>query len=269
MKEYIQALSKDVEVILDIVQSSIKNVYPRYYPKEVVDFFLDLHCRDNISRDIDDGLVGMLVVDGICVGTGCYRDNHITRVYVKPEYQGKGHGSYIMNCLETTISKKYEKSVLDASLPASHLYEKRGYSTIEHCRYSVDSGVVLVYEVMEKLLIKNTTRINYDGKKFVPRVNTNNGEVDNNTMFTYHQNGFDFSADYSGGDIKKGYMIGKVCENGELDFCYEHINVNDEIRVGKCHSVPKINDNGKIELHEEWQWLNGDCSSGKSIVVEK
>ena len=114
MKKYIQALNKDVEVILDIVQSSIKNVYPRYYPKEVVNFFCELHCRDN----------------------------HITRVYVKPEYQRKGYGSYIiMDCLETIISKQYDKAVLDASLPAIHLYEKRGYSTSEHCRYSVANNV--------------------------------------------------------------------------------------------------------------------------------
>lgn len=95
MKEYIQASTKDIEVILNIVQASIKSVYPKYYPKEVVDFFSDLHCKENIINDINDELVGILLVDGVCVGTGCYRVNHITRVYVLPEQQGKGYGSYI------------------------------------------------------------------------------------------------------------------------------------------------------------------------------
>jgi len=27
-------------------------------------------------------------------------------------------------------------------------------------------------------------------------------------------------------------------------------------------------DNGKIELAEEWQWLNGDMSKGSSVVTE-
>ena len=72
-----------------------------------------------------------------------------------------------------------------------------------------------------------------------------------------------------GGDVKKGSMIGKVSDNGELDFFYHHLNMKDEIRAGKCHSVPAINAEGKIELHEEWQWLNGDCSCGRSVVVEK
>lgn len=152
MKEYIQAQSKDIEVILDIVQTSIQKIYPKYYPQEVVDFFCELHCKENILKDIDDGLVGILLVDGTCVGTGCFRDNHITRVYVSPEYQGKGYGSYIMDCLEKIISKKYSKSILDASLPASHLYEKRGYSIIKHCKCPVKNEAILVYEIMEKSL---------------------------------------------------------------------------------------------------------------------
>lgn len=152
MKEYRKASSKDTETVLEIVQNSITNVYPKYYPKEVVEFFCNLHCLEHIAKDIEDGLVGILFVDGICVGTGCYRENHITRVYVKPEYQGKGYGSFIMDCLENEIAKHYSKSILDASLPASHLYEKRGYSTIEHGRHPVKNSVVLVYEVMEKAL---------------------------------------------------------------------------------------------------------------------
>ena len=111
--------------------------------------------------------------------------------------------------------------------------------------------------------------INYDNKIFVPRENTKNGEVDGSTVFHYHQSGTDFYADYAGGEIRRGFMIGKVRENGDLDFYYQHINTGDEIRVGRCHSVPFINAAGKTELHEEWQWLNGDCSSGHSVVVEK
>jgi hypothetical protein len=40
------------------------------------------------------------------------------------------------------------------------------------------------------------------------------------------------------------------------------------VRIGVCHSVPQILDNGKIKLSEKWQWLNGDQSEGESVVVE-
>ena len=55
-----------------------------------------------------------------------------------------------MECLEADIAKNHESVELDASLPASHLYEKRGYKTVKHEKWSVENGVVLVYEIMEK-----------------------------------------------------------------------------------------------------------------------
>ncbi len=57
-----------------------------------------------------------------------------------------------MQTLEDEIAPRYDTAWLDASLPASHLYETRGYATVEHRHWNVENGVVLVYEVMQKLL---------------------------------------------------------------------------------------------------------------------
>lgn len=165
--EYIRAAEKDTEQILSIVQDTIQRIYPNYYPQEVVDFFCRLHCREQILEDIKSGLVGILQNDGITVGTGCRRDNHITRVYVTPEYQGKGYGSYIMQCLENEICPQYDTAYLDASLPACHLYEKRGYQTVEYKKYTVENGKILVYEVMAKPLFRSSTGVCYDGKSVI------------------------------------------------------------------------------------------------------
>ena len=152
--EYIKATEEDLEHIVMLVQETIKTIYPKYYPKEVVDFFCGLHCKENIASDIKDGSVGILKSDGEIVGTGCYKDNHITRVYVKPAFQKQGYGNYIMQCLENEIRNCHDNVYLDASLPASLLYEKRGYKTIKHEQWDVENDVVLVYEVMEKQLVK-------------------------------------------------------------------------------------------------------------------
>lgn len=266
--DYIKATCENIDRVFDIVQNTVKTIYPRYYPKEVVDFFCELHNRENIAKDIENGNVGILVESNQIVGTGSHDGNHITRVYVLPEFQGKGYGSFIMKCLEDEILEKYDKVLLDASLPASHLYEQRGYRTVKHEKWSVGNDVILVYEVMEKELLKRDTDICYDGKRFCPRANTENGEVNGETIFCYHQRGNELWAEYAGGEIRKGYLIGFVEENGELDFYYQHINTQNQIRVGKCHSIPKTLENGKIELFEEWQWLNGDQSKGSSIVTE-
>lgn len=140
--------------------------------------------------------------------------------------------------------------------------------TIKHNCMGVENGVQLVYEVMEKRLTKCSTHICYDGKHFVPGENTENGEVDGNTLFVYHQSDNILWADYSGGEIVRGHLVGTVAENGELDFCYQHINEKNQVRVGVCHSIPNVLENGKIQLLEKWQWLNGDKSKGSSLLVE-
>lgn len=266
--EYITATQKDLHEIYNVVQESIKTIYPLYYPKEVVDFFCELHSKEKIQNDIEKGHVGIVKMDNQIIGTGCYEENHITRVYVLPAFQGKGYGSYIMQCLEDIIASNYDMVNLDASLPAAKLYEKLGYHTIQHEKFEVNHGAILAYEIMEKHLSKTTTDISYEGKVFIPKMNTENGEVDSQTIFTYHQKGNMLWADYEGGEILKGHLIGTVAQNGELDFYYHHINEQQQVRVGVCHSKPHILENGKIELAEEWQWLNGDCSKGTSILIE-
>lgn len=150
--KYIKADNKLCGEIYSLVQLTIKTVYPKYYPKEVVSFFCALHSLDNIGRDIENDNVYALFDNGILVGTGSFLDNHITRVYVLPEYQGRGYGTFIIRQLENEIKKTYKSSVLDASLPAVMLYEKLGYKTLNHSKYIVKNDVVLVYEVMEKEL---------------------------------------------------------------------------------------------------------------------
>ena len=112
-------------------------------------------------------------------------------------------------------------------------------------------------------------KINYEGKLFVPELNTENGEVDDHTLFEDHQEGRILYADYYGGDVIKGHLIGTVFDDNSMDFVYHHLNNQNQLRVGTCHSIPVMLESGKLELHETWQWLNGDGSKGSSILREK
>lgn len=147
---YELATIEDLQAVYNVVQNTIKSVYPKYYPTEVVNFFCELHNIDAISNDIKNGYVSALKIDETIVATGCFVDNHITRVYVLPEHQKKGYGTFIMKNIEEQIREKYDKAYLDASLPAVALYEKLGFVTVKHERYPVENGVILAYEVMEK-----------------------------------------------------------------------------------------------------------------------
>lgn len=146
---------------------------------------------------------------------------------------------------------------------------KRGYKEKKTCRIEANHGDILIYDEMEKQVSHQLDGINYNGKIFTPQSNTENGEVDEETIFYYFQENDLFWAEYSGGDVLKGRMIGTVDESGELDFHYQHLNKDRQIRIGKCHSIPYIMENGKISLQEKWQWLNGDLSGGESVVVEQ
>lgn len=265
----IMASEEQLEIVKKITQETITAIYPRYYPNGAVDFFRKHHNDEHIRADINDGTVYLLMDNDKYIGTVTIKENEICRLFVLPDFQHKGYGKMLLEFAENKISEEYSAVILAASLPAKKIYRLRNYFEIENHQIVSDNGDILCYDLMKKELTKSMTAINYNGKSFVPRSNTENGEVSGETIFNYHQNGFDFYADYCGGDVKKGYMIGKVSLNGEIDFYYQHINTNEEIRAGKCHSIPVVNDDGKIELHEEWQWLNGDCSSGKSIVVER
>lgn len=157
---YELATIEDLQAVYDVVQSTIKTIYPKYYPAEVVNFFCELHNKKAILKDIENGYVSVLKIEGKIIATGCFVENHITRVYVLPEHQKKGYGTFMMKNIEDQISARYDKAYLDASLPAAALYEKLGFYTIKHERYPVENGVILVYEIMEKRLCKVSTNMN-------------------------------------------------------------------------------------------------------------
>lgn len=46
--EGVEAIIEDCQIVTDIVQDTKAEIYPFYYPKEVVDFFANLHCYEHL-----------------------------------------------------------------------------------------------------------------------------------------------------------------------------------------------------------------------------
>jgi hypothetical protein len=111
-------------------------------------------------------------------------------------------------------------------------------------------------------------KISYDGRKFRSVHNSATGEVGADTVFQYGQNGRLVWAEYSGGEIVFGTLIAKADENGDLDGRYQHLNRKGELMTGTCRSTPELLPDGRIRLHEKWQWTSGDLSSGASVIEE-
>lgn len=109
---------------------------------------------------------------------------------------------------------------------------------------------------------------NLDEKLFKVKANSETGEVSGDTLFYYHQLDDVIWAEYKGGSIVKGFLIGKVVDNERLEFTYQHVNTDKEQMTGICTSYPKQLPTGEISIHEEWQWTCKDKSSGTSELIE-
>lgn len=110
--------------------------------------------------------------------------------------------------------------------------------------------------------------MNYDNRIFRGRSNSGNGEVDNQTRFHYRQEDDRVWAEYSGGQVVRGHLQGKVHPDGSLEFVYHHENSNGELMAGQCRSHPSHDADGTLVLKESWQWFTGDQTPGISEVEE-
>ncbi|HMP31868.1 MAG TPA: hypothetical protein PKD85_19855, partial [Saprospiraceae bacterium] len=108
--------------------------------------------------------------------------------------------------------------------------------------------------------------INYHDKKFAVTSNTHTGETSSATIFHYHQEGDIVWAEYKGGKIRLGMLIGLVNQEGQIHMRYQQINEHNQMMTGICISSPELLQDGRIRLHEEWQWTSGDFSKGLSVV---
>ncbi|WP_159023991.1 n-acetylglutamate synthase [Formosa sp. L2A11] len=110
--------------------------------------------------------------------------------------------------------------------------------------------------------------MNYNSKKFSPVENSKNGETTAETIFEYKQTGNILTSNYRSGHIVSGHLIGLVDDLGKVNMRYHQVNTKGELMTGICTSTPEILPNGKIRLHESWQWTSGDKSKGTSILEE-
>ena len=113
-----------------------------------------MHSVEAIIKDIEQGSVEILLKGDRIVATGSRTCNHITRVFVASEEQGREFGTLIMNKLESKLPRKvFYIAHLETSLPAKDFYERAGYIVVQREEIELDGkNNVLKYEVMEKTL---------------------------------------------------------------------------------------------------------------------
>ena len=108
--------------------------------------------------------------------------------------------------------------------------------------------------------------ISLEGRVLSGVENSATGEVGQSTTFTYHQDGDVIWAEYAGGDVVRGYLVG-TRQAEKLNFRYAHLSTNKETSTGVCESVIEVLDDGRVRFHESWAWESRP-ETGNSIVDE-
>lgn len=88
----IKAKENQLNIVREITQRTISEVYPKYYPVGAVDFFKEHHNDGNILKDIKNEIVFLLLDQEQYVRTVTIKNNEICRLFVLPEFQHHGYG---------------------------------------------------------------------------------------------------------------------------------------------------------------------------------
>ncbi|MDF6021627.1 hypothetical protein [Streptomyces sp. JH34] len=105
-----------------------------------------------------------------------------------------------------------------------------------------------------------------DGLVLSPVADQAPGQVGTRTRFTYHERDSRIWAEYEGGDIVRGHLVG-TRDGDTLDFRYVQLKQDGTTSSGHCVSTVTDLADGRVRLDETWEWesLRG---SGTSVVEE-
>ena len=106
-----------------------------------------------------------------------------------------------------------------------------------------------------------------DNKKFIT-IENKNGLSSSETIFHYFQSGTVITGKYKGGAIQEGFIVGKQIEESKIELLFQCLTKEGDLKVGESKGIISENQNGKLELKFDWNWLNGDLSGGKSEYIE-
>lgn len=105
-----------------------------------------------------------------------------------------------------------------------------------------------------------------DGKVFAGVSNAETGQVGASTRFRYRQDAETIWAEYEGGEIRRGYLVGTRAED-RLEFRYVHLGADGTTASGVCESRILMLDDGRVRFEESWAWESRP-ETGTSVVEE-
>ena len=95
-----------------------------------------------------------------------------------------------------------------------------------------------------------------------------NGVVNHETIFHFLQKDGIVSAEYQGGKILKGFLVGKLSIQNQLEFSYCQMQVDGKLDSGVSICQLSKNENGKITITEHFEWKSRPGEFGTNVFQE-
>ena len=105
-----------------------------------------------------------------------------------------------------------------------------------------------------------------DGLVLSPVADQAPGQVGTRTRFTYHEKDGEIWAEYAGGDVVRGHLVGSR-DGDRLDFRYVQLTRDGTTSSGHCVSLVVERADGRVCLEEAWEW-ESRVGSGTSVVEQ-
>ena len=145
-----KAVPSDAGRIVELVEETIEAVYPGFYPRGIVDFFLDHHRSELVERDISKGIVYVSETDSGIIGTVTLNGDRMDRLFVVPSEQGKGYGKELILFSEGKIFSEYRQMFVESALPSVMMYNANGFRTVDYGSRTF-RGCTLVFPIMVRM----------------------------------------------------------------------------------------------------------------------
>jgi hypothetical protein len=110
--------------------------------------------------------------------------------------------------------------------------------------------------------------ITLDGIKMNVIKTADNGVVNHETIFYFSQKDGVVSAEYKGGKILKGFLVGKFPTQNQLEFSYCQMQIDGKLDNGMSTCQLSRNKEGKITLTEHFEWKSRPGEFGTNVFQE-
>ena len=126
--------------------------YQSQIPKEGYEYLKSkMWTLEIIKKDAREGYTIVVSDNDKIIGTGTIVGNYISKIYIKPEYHGRGIGKLVVECLEKKAKSKGVKIIFLASnVTAEKFYTKLGYITTENREINTPNGYIFKMSWMKK-----------------------------------------------------------------------------------------------------------------------